>query len=48
MPPRVQPNLTDGVRTRALAQQVAEYEQQRENDDVICNVLANFGGEEGK
>ena len=47
MPPAVQPNLTDGVRTRALASQVAEYEQQRVNDEVICDVLRDFGGYEG-
>ena len=47
MPPAVQPNLTDGVRTRALAAQVAEYEQQLLNDDTICEVLADYGSDEG-
>ena len=47
MPPTVLPNLTDGVRTRALAAQVAEYEQQLLNDDTICGVLADLGGYEG-
>ena len=44
IPPTLQPNLTDGVRTRALAAQVAKYEQQRLNDDTICEVLADSGG----
>ena len=44
MPPTVQPNLTEGVRTRALAVQVAEIEQQLINDDTICEVLADFEG----
>ena len=47
MPPTTQPNLTDGVRTRALARQVAEYEQTMLNDDAICEALADFGGYEG-
>ena len=47
MPPSVQPNLTDGVRTRALAAQVAEFEQQMVNDVAICEVLADVGGCEG-
>ena len=47
MPPTVLPNLTEGVRTRALAAQVAEFEQQLMNDDTICEVLADFGGCEG-
>ena len=47
MPPTVLPNLTDGVRTRALAAQVAEYEQQLVNDDVICEVLADLGAGDG-
>ena len=47
MPPTVLPNLTDGVRTRALAAQVAEYEQQQVNDDTICEVLADLGGYDG-
>ena len=47
MPPSVQPNLTEGVRTRALAAQLAEYEQQLMNDDTIREVLADFGSCEG-
>ena len=47
MPPTVQPNLTDGVCTRATHSQVLEYEQQRLNDDAICEVLADFEGYEG-
>ena len=47
MPPALQPNLTEGVRTRALAAQVAEYEQQRVNDDTIWSVLGDVGGYEG-
>ena len=47
MPPTVQPNLTDGVRTRALATQVAQYKQQMVNGDSIWEVLADFGGYEG-
>ena len=43
MPPLVTPNLTNGVRTRALAIQVAEYEQQLLNDVTICEVLADVG-----
>jgi hypothetical protein len=46
-PPTVQPNITSGVCTRGLAIQQAEYEQQLANDDVICEVLANYGGYEG-
>lgn len=41
VPPTILPNLTDGVHTRALAAQVVEYEQQRMNDDTICDVLAD-------
>ena len=44
MPPPLQPNLTDGVRTRALAAQVADFEQQMVNDDAICEVLADLVG----
>ena len=47
MPPPLQPNLTDGVRTRTLAAQVADFEQQMVNDDAICEVLADIGGCEG-
>ena len=47
MPPALQPNLTMGVRTRALAAQVAEYEQQRVNDDTIWSVLEDVGENEG-
>ena len=47
VPPALQPNITDGVRTRGLAAQVAEYEQQLMNDDTICEVLADYGGYEG-
>lgn len=42
MPTPVQPNLTEGVRTRAVAAQVAEFERQLVNDDTICEVLADF------
>ena len=44
MPLALQPNLTDGVRTRALAVQVADYEQQRVNDDAIWEVLGDVEG----
>ena len=47
MPPPVRPNLTAGVHTRALAAEVVEYEQQRMNDELICDVLADIGGYEG-
>jgi hypothetical protein len=46
-PTTVLPNMTDGVRTRALATQVAEYEQQLLNDVAICEVLADVGEYEG-
>jgi hypothetical protein len=47
-PPTVLPSLTDGVRTRAaVAETVAEYEQQLLNDDTICGVLDDLGGYEG-
>ena len=39
--------MTEGVRTRALAIQVAEYEQQILNDVAICEVLADVGEYEG-
>lgn len=44
MPAIVQPNLTDGAHTRALAAQVAEFKQQMMNDDTIKDVLADIGG----
>ena len=44
MPVIVQPNLTDGAHTRALAAHVAEFEQQMMNDDTIKDVLADIGG----
>jgi hypothetical protein len=44
VPPTVLPNLTEGVHTKGLAAQVLDYEQQRRNDDTICDVLADFGG----
>ena len=47
LPPTVLPNLTDGVCTRALATQVAQYEQQLLNDATICEVLADVGDCEG-
>jgi len=46
-PPTIQTNLTDGVHTRALAAQVAEYEQQMMNDETIKDVLADIGGYQG-
>ena len=47
LPPALQPNLTEGVCTRALASQVTEYEQQRVNDDTIWEVLGDVGRYEG-
>ena len=47
MPATVFPNSTDGVCTRALAAQVAEYEQQLLNDVAIYEVLADVGEYEG-
>ena len=40
------PNFTARIQTRALAAQAAEYEQQRQNDEAIREVLAHFDGEE--
>ena len=47
LPPTLQPNITDEVRTRALAAQIANYEQQMMNDDAIREVLVDIGGYEG-
>jgi hypothetical protein len=44
VPATVPPNPTAGVFTRAGRTLVAEYEQQRENDDTILGVLAHFEG----
>lgn len=42
----VVPNVTQGVQTRAVAAQAAEYDQERQNDKAIREVLAQFGGDD--
>lgn len=46
LPQPIFPNNTEGVRTRAIAAEVAKYERKRQNDETIPEVFPHFGGEE--
>lgn len=46
VPTSVEPNETGGIVTRFKLAQMAEYEQQRDNDDAIPEILASFQEED--
>lgn len=45
VPPEIVPNSSAEVRTRSMEALVAEYKRQRQNDDSILEVLAQFSAE---